>query len=92
VIKEFIACRTRINAHVLEWVYQTFKLKGFSGDKTVGIKKTTVPMDSGLTSTEGEVPVICDENDEVDEEDELGMTVGGLLDYISELLSCPINI
>jgi hypothetical protein len=95
-VKEFAMRRIRINSHNLARVFQTFGLAGFTGDKTVGMKKnlSTLPNHSLM-----HVDTLADqqpENDEaesdMDEDDDACGVVGGLLDYVSELPSRSISL
>ncbi|KAG1807731.1 hypothetical protein EV424DRAFT_1543713 [Suillus variegatus] len=48
-VKEFTTRRIRINSHNLARVFQTFSFTGFTGDKTVGMKKSSSVLNHSLT-------------------------------------------
>ena len=96
-VLEYTTRRRRTNDHILAHIQQTFDLDGFSGDKTVGIKKGTsapAPASSpimGSSGVDGEIRAInkdVEEDDVVDvddDDDEASGDIGYLLDYVSHL-------
>ncbi|KAH0833454.1 hypothetical protein J3R83DRAFT_12573 [Lanmaoa asiatica] len=91
----FAQRRMRINSHLLSYIYRTFELAGFTGDKTIGRKVGVEPVEqSGSSGSVDSGGQIADEEDTVKggdnewidvEEEENGETVGRIVDYISEL-------
>ncbi|KAG0703210.1 hypothetical protein DFH29DRAFT_874610 [Suillus ampliporus] len=80
-IKEFPTHHIQINSHNLTYVYQTFSLAGFTGDKMVGMKKNLSTISNhSLTHTD----ILADQQNDkaesdIDEEDEACGVVGATL-------------
>lgn len=93
-VKEHITRRRRTNYHILAHIQQTFDLEGFSGDKTVGVRRgascpVSVPMlNTVLPGVDSEIRAIyldADEDPGSDAEDEADGDIGGLMDYVANL-------
>ncbi|KAG1739621.1 hypothetical protein EDD22DRAFT_982276 [Suillus occidentalis] len=95
-VKEFAMCRIRINSHNLAHIFQTFGLAGFTGDKTVGVKKnlSTLPNHSlmHMDTLADQQPENDEAESDMDEDNDACRVVGGLLDYVSELPSRSISL
>ena len=96
-VLEYTMRRRRTNDHILAHIQQTFDLDGFSGDKSVGIRKgTLVPASLSNMGSSGviqEIRAINQDMEEdnavdVDDDDEANGDIGGLLDYVSNLPTC----
>ncbi|KAG2363646.1 hypothetical protein BDR07DRAFT_1450588 [Suillus spraguei] len=97
-VKKFTMRRIRINSHNLACVFQTFSFTGFTGDKTVGMKKKLSVLNHSLTHTDilaDQQKLDGDETDEAEsdmDEDEACGVLGGLVDYVSKLSLRPISL
>ncbi|KAG2158623.1 uncharacterized protein EDB93DRAFT_1245852 [Suillus bovinus] len=97
-VKEFTTRHIRINSHNLARAFQTFSFTGFTGDKTVGMKKNSSVLNHSLTHADvlaDQQKLDGDETDEAESDmdgDEACGVVGGLVDYVSELSLRPISL
>jgi hypothetical protein len=93
-VLEYTMRRRCTNDHILARIQQTFDLDGFSGDKSVGIRKGTLVLASSSNmGSSGVIKEICAINQDVeednvvdvDDDDEANGDIGGLVDYVSNL-------
>lgn len=85
-VEEFILRRRRFNDALLVRIFQIFDLKGYTGEKTPGVRKGSMLVDSHTDVNVGEGSVVNNEELEAAEpDDEDEEVLGGLVDYISNL-------
>ena len=82
-VGEYIHCRCGVNTLLLARILQIHELEGYTGEKTVGVRKgVETATEDSLTSV---VRAETEDDEQEDADDETTGQIGGLVDYIAQL-------
>ena len=82
-VGEYIHRRRGVNTLLLARILQIHELKGFTGEKTVGVRKgAETATEDSLTPA---VSTETEDDGQEDADDEITGQIGGLVDYIAQL-------